>query len=686
MVGRRSLAIVAFLLIPTASSAQVSIRDLVDVVDLSGLSVSPDGRRLVFRAERGSLERNAGESVWYEVGTDGDRPAHAVGDGGMVLTTDAGVPIDGAAVWDRTSRWFFYRALVDGAIGLWRAAADGSDTNLVTHEDADILRLRSAPNGRHLLYDIGATRAAIAQAERKDYDAGTLVDATVDPAQAVYHGAIVDGRIATQRLAGKWFARRGLLGDTPGRTRSLDLTSLVTADATDDLAVKGQADAGRSSVMAVSTAGGLARLYGTGKDRTVGVLRQKGTTPELCHDVRCHERVVALLWGSNRNTVLLTTEDVAHDQTLVLWDLSSRQVRTIGHEAGLLSGSRDSDAPCVTAGMEVFCVAAGAGSPPQLVGYDLNTGVRRIVFDPNASLRRRTRYRIDRFDWQDASGQAFTGQLFRPAHPSSTPTPLFINYYRCEGFIRGGLGDEWPFATLAEAGITGLCINKPSEPDDGQDATHRYDQALSGVRSAIDKLVVTAGVDRSRVGMGGLSFGSEATMWVAVHSTLLRAVSIASDQLEPSYYWFNGVAGRDNHANLAAIWGLGAPDATAARWRTLSPALNVDLIRAPVLLQLPEQEARLTMELYARLSTSTTPAELYAFPDEPHIKIQPRHRLAVYQRNLDWFRFWLQDYVDPDPARAEQFDRWRRLAARQLPVSIQPRAQRSIEIRSKILK
>jgi hypothetical protein len=102
MVGRRSLAVVAFLLIPTASSAQVSIRDLADVVDLSGLSVSPDGRRLVFRAERASLERNASESVWYEVGTDGDRPAHAVGGGGMVLTTDAGVPIDGAAVWDRS--------------------------------------------------------------------------------------------------------------------------------------------------------------------------------------------------------------------------------------------------------------------------------------------------------------------------------------------------------------------------------------------------------------------------------------------------------------------------------------------------------------------------------------------------------------------------------------------------------
>ena len=26
-----------------------------------------------------------------------------------------------------------------------------------------------------------------------------------------------------------------------------------------------------------------------------------------------------------------------------------------------------------------------------------------------------------------------------------------------------------------------------------------------------------------------------------------------------------------------------------------------------------------------------------------------------------WFRFWLQDYEDPDPAKAEQYARWREL-------------------------
>jgi hypothetical protein len=54
-------------------------------------------------------------------------------------------------------------------------------------------------------------------------------------------------------------------------------------------------------------------------------------------------------------------------------------------------------------------------------------------------------------------------------------------------------------------------------------------------------------------------------------------------------------------------------------------------------------------------------ADLYVFPNEPHQKFQPRHKLAVYERNLDWFRFWLQGYEDPNPAKAAQYVRWRQM-------------------------
>ena len=73
---------------------------------------------------------------------------------------------------------------------------------------------------------------------------------------------------------------------------------------------------------------------------------------------------------------------------------------------------------------------------------------------------------------------------------------------------------------------------------------------------------------------------------------------------------------------------------------------------------MPEKEARRVPELYARLAAQGTPTELYAFPDEAHIKVQPRHRMAAYVRNLDWFRFWLQGIEDQDDAKDGQYARW----------------------------
>jgi GH15 family glucan-1,4-alpha-glucosidase len=51
-------------------------------------------------------------------------------------------------------------------------------------------------------------------------------------------------------------------------------------------------------------------------------------------------------------------------------------------------------------------------------------------------------------------------------------------------------------------------------------------------------------------------------------------------------------------------------------------------------------------------------ADLYIFPNETHQKFQPRHKAAAYERNLDWFRYWLQGIEVPGPQKSEQYRRW----------------------------
>ena len=108
---------------------------------------------------------------------------------------------------------------------------------------------------------------------------------------------------------------------------------------------------------------------------------------------------------------------------------------------------------------------------------------------------------------------------------------------------------------------------------------------------------------------------------------------------------------------LQVMWQLGAPDETPKRWQLLSPAANLDKIKAPILMQMPEQEYVNALG-YAIPLIRDHRADLYVFPNEPHLKFQPKHKLAAYERNLDWFRFWLQGYEDPSPAKAEQYKHW----------------------------
>jgi len=113
-------------------------------------------------------------------------------------------------------------------------------------------------------------------------------------------------------------------------------------------------------------------------------------------------------------------------------------------------------------------------------------------------------------------------------------------------------------------------------------------------------------------------------------------------------------------AELRKSWGLGAPDETPDRWREISPMYQLDRIKAPILFQMPEQEYLYSLGLTLPLVRSSR-ADLYVFPDETHQKFQPKHKLAAYERNLDWFRFWLQDYEDANPAKARQYTYWRRM-------------------------
>jgi Prolyl oligopeptidase family len=662
-IGRRSpwrlvaLALALCGLTHSPSEASLSNRELVEVTDIDSLGVSPDGRFAIFRTERADIGRNSYILRWHSIDL-ATGIVRDIGSGGDPIYLDPGSVQPEKAIWAAGGRWIIFRALVEGAVGLWQASVTGSRTTQLIVRDADIEDYSIADGGRAILYRTGPSREEIARAEKREYDSGILVDSSVDLSQNLFRGASINGRMSTQRLVGYWFIRDGLLWRSPRQDRRFDLATgadtsaggpepvpPVTLPSTPP-ALQAKSDSG---IVAIAQWDGAKGSL----DATLAGGQKVSCTDPICRSAH----VSALVWRPGSDDVLVTVTDRERRQSLYLWRIHSNDFRKLTVVDGLLSGGRRSMFPCAVSAAAAVCVAAGPASPPQLVRVDLDTGERRVLFDPNPAIRAEYKPAVRYVRWDFGKGRDAAGVILTAHQSSVAPAPLYLNYYLCEGFLRGGEGDEWPIGQLLDAGFAIACINSVPSPGP-QDALADDRTALEAVRALIAMLSREKIVDRSKVAMGGLSHGSEIALWVASHSDLLAAVSISSGQIEPVNYWAGSVPGSDQPYFLKKVWGLGSPEETPARWRLISTALNAERIQIPVLFQLPELEARRIPELYGRLVRSRTPTELFAFPDEAHIKVQPRHRLAVYDRNLDWFRYWLQDFRDPQADKSDQYRRW----------------------------
>jgi len=655
----------------------ISPRRLLEVADIASPTLSPDGRSVAFRVVRASVARNTYDTVWYVQGLDDPWPRR-VADGGVPLCDTVNEPLSCKVVWSADDRWIYYRALVNGKIDVWRAAADGSGAEPLTHDAANVRDFALGKHGRILEYSVGATREEVRSAERSEYDQGIHIDASVPISQGLFRSGYADGRLATQRYGKVWFDRVPLLAGVPDHWKEVDLATGAKRllAGSDVLAVPSPAP-GRLGVdgdpwkSTRDPQGGrvawLTRV-GDGKGQMYrpdvllsalpGGHARRAVT---CESEGCARKAITgIQWRPGHDEVLFTITDprLGLAQSIFRWNVGTGKVRLVVDTKGLINGGGpDPASDCGVSAEVLVCVTADADQPPRLERIDLESGERHVLFDPNAALARdMAKISVRLLRWKDKRGRWFTGQFYPARRSGAGLTPLFITYYSCPGFVRGGVGDEWPLVSLAQAGISALCINHP--PGYIMNAVARYGEGVAAVESVVDLLSKKGEIDRARVGMGGLSFGGEVTMWTVTHSNMLAAASVASSVVSPLYYLISSMKGEAFLKSLRMDWGLGSPSETPERWKVLSPVFQRDRIHAPILFQQSEQEYMYALDYVIPLIREHR-ADLYVFPNEPHQKFQPRHKLAVYERNLDWFRFWLQGYEDPAPSKRVQYMRWR---------------------------
>jgi dipeptidyl aminopeptidase/acylaminoacyl peptidase len=287
-------------------------------------------------------------------------------------------------------------------------------------------------------------------------------------------------------------------------------------------------------------------------------------------------------------------------------------------------------------------------------------------------VRRWTIPAVELLEWTDALGNPGYGYLYKPIGYQDGlryPTIVLPFYGAPYSFDSSSVvANEYPTYVFASRGIAVL------RPDVllYSRKIHGGDQSLAAVRAvyagnlAIVEAAVAASVKRgvsdgTRVGIAGLSYGSRITSYAITHSKIFHAAALtfvapsAEDAL-PYYSMSQSVQDVYRRSDVAgSLEVVGAREASVTEW--------ADRVQSPVLIDASDAEMAASVEAAVGLRERKKPVEFIVFPDALHYKKWPRQLRRVWQLNVDWFDFWLRDFREPDPQRADQFRRWDKLRA-----------------------
>jgi len=310
-------------------------------------------------------------------------------------------------------------------------------------------------------------------------------------------------------------------------------------------------------------------------------------------------------------------------------------------------------------------------SPPRLVAHDPNTKRNAVVLDLNPQFAEMTFGRVEVFPWKTRDGHIGEGTLYNP--PDYVPGkryPIVVQTHdeRRERFwIDGPYTTAYAAQSLANKGFfvlqTGLVdVYEKASLDElykffGTSREGSYYTSL--FESAIDLLDQRGLIDRNRIGYSGFSRTAYHVLYGLTHSHYPIAAAVAADGINWGYVdciFVTAAQGPCEKINGSLPY-----SANLSHWAEQAPTLRLDDVKAPLLLQsitFPLGE----WEIYSGLRWLKKPVELLNFyPEGEHELVRPRQRLLSQGSVVDWYCFWLKGEEDPNPAKAEQYKRWREL-------------------------
>jgi len=338
----------------------------------------------------------------------------------------------------------------------------------------------------------------------------------------------------------------------------------------------------------------------------------------------------------------------------------------------------DAKLNAVSDGKRIVGAFETQNQPPGIFVHDLTTGATLVPTDLNPELDEVDRASVEPLEWTERHGFHCMGFLIKPiGYEQGKRYPLVImtkSWWAQYFLMDTEYHTAFPPEVLASSGFVVLLAQErvvEFERDRGRTFPGKYpghvgEAAELGdiVSSAIDLLAQRGLAERSNVGLMGFSTTSwKVDMLLTRFGRTFRAASSADSGL-----WNYGLYWSSNESSVmeASSEYLGGPPfgKTLGNWLRFSPAFNATKMETPLLMEYMARGRRRIdgLEFYVALRSQGRRAELYFYPRGQHVLESPSERVASLQRNVDWFRFWMQGREGEAPFYdRDQYDRWRAL-------------------------
>lgn len=685
---------IGFIAAPPLAAAYPTVADILSVKTIDAVVPSPDGTHIAFRILSRSVDDDRTSAQWYlqPVGKD-VRPIVLGAETSPTWIPLVDAPERPKAVWLPDSSGLLTIQTDDHGSQLHFLQRTGADRRL-TSGDRDAVDFRLGDGGLEVA--MGDPWAISREKEAREHRNGVHLDQSVPTEGLRLTGNFWVGsrRTTIRRSSSGGAGEYGATDLTWQKVAVPELPALLKTPPIDS-----------QSAHLISAAmpegpldGKVIDLHGAtrvrftalnhpidGEEEAIEQLEAitSAGTALPCHGPFCAGPASSfrqILFDERTASWIIAYEPDGSGQTqLYSWQPHTDRYKIIRTGLDRLRGGSDEQPlGCPVAGDQMICVDAGPTSPDRLISLDVRSGRWRVLADPNERFENYTLPTVRSLTRIDADGLTTRALLVLPR--GAGPFPLVITTYRCRGFLQGATSKLTPEIALAARGIAALCVNNNNLGGHRPDAAghERFfgepDAAIATYQGFVQQLAENGIIDARRVGIAGHSFTGNLVGYALARTHMFAAAEIGSGlTVDPNSYSLAAPVADSWRKAAFTAYGLPHPDDDPGHlWASVSPALNAARIDTPLLLQPPEVEYLMALQLFAALDDRHKPVDMYVYPEAGHlVGRSPAQMVSRAERSVDWFSFWLLPSWRSANARMVKDLGWDALLARQASLPMQ---------------